>query len=256
MPLHLFNCLAPQKYFQVNHPLLARFLVRTAWLFFAATLGLLATEVAHGAGSEEAVLPRVLVLNSYHAGYSWSDGELHGVQRVLLRDFPAMIPSVEFLDGKRDTSAEHAQLLFEFLLRKYHGVRFDLIVTLDDFALQFAFAHRQQLSPDAPIVFAGVNNYRPEMLVGQPKVTGVVEAFDFTRSFELLRKLRPKSRTIHLICDAAQGNEDTLAVFFRSAVASGLDMEFHQIRDWTAENLPQRLAALPPGDAAQDRGPA
>jgi len=161
-----------------------------------------------------------------------------------------MIPSVEFLDGKRDTSAEHAQLLFEFLLRKYHGVRFDLIVTLDDFALQFAFAHRQQLSPDAPIVFAGVNNYRPEMLVGQPKVTGVVEAFDFTRSFELLRKLRPKSRTIHLICDAAQGNEDTLAVFFRSAVASGLDMEFHQIRDWTAENLPQRLAALPPGDAA------
>lgn len=230
--------------------LLARFLVRAVGYFIVATLALVAVDRACGAEPTAGVLPRVLVLNSYHAGYSWSDGELHGLQRVLMREFPALIPDVEFLDGKRDSSAEHAQLLFEFLLRKYQGVRFDLVVTLDDFALQFAFAHRQQLSPDAPIVFAGVNNFRREMLAGQKRVTGVVEAFDFARCFELLRKLRPKSHRVHLICDSVQGNEDTLAVFFRAAKLHGQGLEFVQLRDWTAESLPQLLAALPPDDAA------
>ncbi|MBK9990447.1 MAG: response regulator [Verrucomicrobia bacterium] len=203
-----------------------------------------------GADQAIAPLPRVLVLNSYHAGYSWSDGELHGLQRVLLREYPGLIPDVEFLDGKRDVSPGHAQMLLEFILRRYEGVRFDLIVTLDDFALQFALAHRPKISPDTPIVFAGVNNYSLEILAGQTRVTGVTEDFDFDRCFELLRKLRPQSRTIHLICDSALGNDDTLAAFFRSAERFGRGLEFRQLRGWIAEDLPQRLAALPPGDAA------
>ena len=49
----------------------------------------------------EELMPRVLILNSYHPGYGWSDGEMRGVMRALQRQRPTLVPSIEFLDARR-----------------------------------------------------------------------------------------------------------------------------------------------------------
>ena len=80
--------------------------------------------------------PNVLVLTSYHAGYSWSDGEVQGVLRVLERAYPGTIPSVEYLDTNRYSDPERARAIFEFVRTKYQAEKFDVVITLDDAALQ------------------------------------------------------------------------------------------------------------------------
>lgn len=194
--------------------------------------------------------PRVLVLNSYHAGYSWSDGELHGVQRVLLHEFPGLIPSVEFLDAKREPTLSQRDSLLAYFRSKYQGARFDLIVTLDDAALQFALAHRTDLGEQVPIVFGGVNNFRPEKVAGVGRLTGVAEGFDFVGNLDLALQLRPGLKTIHLITDSTDSGKETLAAFQEVAQQYKNRLHFVPLVDWTAEELLARLAALPPDDLA------
>lgn len=194
--------------------------------------------------------PHVLVLNSYHPGYSWSDGELQGVLRVLMREFPGLVPRVEFLDEKRQPTPDQLEALLEYIQRKYRDTHFDLIITLDDAALNFAIAHRERFGMEIPIVFGGVNDFQPEKFAGVSRLTGVAEAFDFVGNIELIQRLRPDARTIHLICDSADSSTQTMAAFRRIAPRFEGRIHIEPLVGWTAEELIRRVAALPPSDAA------
>jgi PAS domain S-box-containing protein len=238
--LQYFNHVTqPQRTYFCRFPRLT--LAVLAWIWGFAQVGFVYAESSQ-------VGRRVLVLNSYHAGYSWSDGELQGLQRVLSRAFPGLIPSVEFLDAKRDPALLHHEEQLAYIRHKYDGGRFDLIITLDDAALQFALEHRQVLGEEVPIVFGGVNNYRPERFSGVPRITGVAEAFDFAGNLDLALQLRPKLKTMHLLIDAAESTKDTLVAFEKVAVGYRNRLRFERIEGWTAEGLLERVAALPPED--------
>lgn len=210
---------------------------------------LLMVVVSFASGAEVVTKPQsVLVLNSYHAGYSWSDGELQGLQRVFLKEFPGLISSVEFLDTKRDPTLRAGVEQLRFIQHKYAGVSFDLIVTLDDAALKFALDNRALLGAEVPIVFGGVNNYQPERFAGIRRLTGVAEGFDFESNLELALRLRPGLKTVHLLLDSAESTVQTLEAFEKVAVRFHDRLRFEKISGWTADELLVRLGALPPGD--------
>ena len=60
-------------------------------------------------------MPRVLILNSYHQGYGWSDGELRGVIKALHRQHPTLLPAIEYLDWRRFPLAEREPVLLRAL---------------------------------------------------------------------------------------------------------------------------------------------
>ena len=103
-------------------------------------------------------MPRVLILNSYHQGYGWSDGELRGVIKALHRQHPTLLPAIEYLDWRRFPLAEREPVLLRALEQKYGPQGFDVIITLDDPALLFAYKYRQTLTPVPPVVFGGINH--------------------------------------------------------------------------------------------------
>jgi hypothetical protein len=70
-------------------------------------------------------MPRVLILNSYHPGYGWSDGEMLGVMKALHRPYPTLLPSIEYLDTRRFPLAEREPSLIRALEEKYSGQNFD-----------------------------------------------------------------------------------------------------------------------------------
>ena len=52
---------------------------------------------------------------------------------------------------------EEALLAFkDYVKRKYHGRRIDLVIAMTDTSLQFVLHHRGELFPDAPVIFFGV----------------------------------------------------------------------------------------------------
>ncbi len=144
---------------------------------------------------------KVAVINSYHQGYDWSDKVIQGVlERLHASNYPIDI-HVEHLDLKRLPIDNHEELVTSFLKRKYKGSNFDLIILVDNPAFDLVLRHRNDLFPNVPIVFAGINNFTSAMIQGQEKITGVAEIQDNAGTISLALMLHPDTKRILAVHD-------------------------------------------------------
>lgn len=145
--------------------------------------------------------PRILILNSYHRYYTWSDDEVDGIVETLRKTRPGIDPIVEYLDCKFNPGMEHFEQLSVLFKKKFSKLQVSLVIAVDDPALDFALKYRAKLFPGAPIVFCGINDFGPEMIAGQAKVTGVAQLLDIRGTVELMLKVHPGTREILVVHD-------------------------------------------------------
>jgi len=143
----------------------------------------------------------ILILNSYHPGNAWSDAEQAGIIDVFRGKDKNWLPVVEYLDLLRLPDGRHLAELKQLFRRKYQNRKFSVVIAMDNPVLEFAIDNQSELFGNAPIVFCGINNYRPSMLKGHTNVTGIAETLDQAGTIELMLRLHPKSREILLIHD-------------------------------------------------------
>lgn len=122
--------------------------------------------------------PNLLILNSFHQGEDWTDHEVTGIFTELRKYYPNLVPAIEDLDTKRFPGPGHLVFLKNYLLDKYRRSAFDLIIVLDNPALELLVDNGAELFPEVPVVFAGINGYHPGMLDGRRNITGVMEKQD------------------------------------------------------------------------------
>lgn len=219
------------------------------------TLGLLggalswATATEYSRALQGPSTPNILILNSYHLGYLWSDREMDGVLSSLTAEFPRVDTRIEFLDAKRNPQALQSPAFIEFLQQKHREHQFQAIITLDDPALDFVLTHREKLGRDVPVIFGGINHYTPARSRNDPNVTGVIEAFDFRGTLQLLFALRPEVARIHLIIDSSRETEFTRRAFQPVQAEYADRTQFVEVRDWSYPELLERLSQLPPDEA-------
>ena len=191
--------------------------------------------------------PHVLILNSYHPGYVWSDNEQVGVVRTLETGHPGLGPYIEYLDAKRFPGPEHAERLFNLLQAKYVGIKLDLVMTLDNPALDFALRHQGVLFPDAAVAFCGVDGFTQDMIAGHTRVTGVMEAVDVEGTLEMALRLQPQAVRLVFIHDQTEGGlaNRRLAEAAARRLAPRLTVQF--LDHWTAAELVEAVKQIPAG---------
>jgi len=145
--------------------------------------------------------PRILVLNSYHDGYSWSDNEMKGIIETLEKLAPEIEPHIEHLDCKHYSKANHFPALISLFSEKYASQTFDLILAADNPALEFALICRPLFFPKVPIVFCGINGFDPSMLAGQVNLTGVAEILDAGTTLDLALRIQPGTTDVLVLHD-------------------------------------------------------
>ncbi|MFT3828911.1 MAG: ATP-binding protein [Opitutaceae bacterium] len=197
------------------------------------------------AAAPNASEPRVLVLNSYHLGYNWSDGEQAAVLRALAEARPDVRPSVEYMDWRRFPYPSRDALLLAHLDEKYKRQPFDLIIALDDPAVTFVLAHRDYFGATVPLVFGGVNDLDPEMLGTQRHVTGVAQTYDFSGTLALIQRLQPEVRRIAAVHCRTESGLATRHAFERVLAREPQPFAIDWVEGWTAESLLQYLERLP-----------
>ena len=144
----------------------------------------------------------VLILHSYHKS-DWTDALLRGMHSVL--DSQSNVDFyVEYMDTKRICTPEYLELLQRGYALKYATTTFNVILTTDDNAFQFALQRQADLFHGAPLVFCGVNWFDDAMIETHPAVTGVLELGDFADTLALAFKVRPNARTVYVICDRSE----------------------------------------------------
>ena len=222
--------------------------LRIAILIFMALLaGHWATVAADPPADQ---VPAVVILNSYHQGYEWSDSEIQGLLEGLHTVHPGMAPVIEHLDLKRFSGEDHENRLRGFLADKYRDQRIDLAVILDNPAFDLILSHRDEILPGVPIVFAGVNDFTPGMLNGQSKITGVAEGQDHAGTLALALGLHPGTRRVLAVHDytasglAVRREMEAVLPAFRDRV----QVDFNAPA--TYEEMAAQIAGLPPDSLA------
>jgi PAS domain S-box-containing protein len=205
-------------------------------------------EKDHGPNSP----PRLLILDSYHQGEAWSDNEVTGIRQAFSEAAPEAELLIERLDAKRHPKLEPLPHFRRLLAEKYgHGEHQPrLVMVLDNPALDFILAVRHELFPGVPVIFAGINNFRPELIRGREGVTGVAEDQDMVGTLRLALDLHPGTRRVLAVHDhtssglAVKRDMEAAMEQFREKVQVDFTPET------TMEALQESLRKLPPDTVA------
>ncbi|WP_298273251.1 ATP-binding protein [Geobacter sp.] len=163
-------------------------------------LGLLLLSAAPSFG-EVRRLPSVLVLNSYDVGYDWSDRETDGVRATFEASFSGEDFFIEHLDTKKFPEKAHFSRQAELIAEKYRRIPLDVVIAMDNAALEFALRYRRAVFPRSSIVFCGINDFTPAMIAGEQNITGVAEFHDSVGTIAMALGLHPGTKEVVVIHD-------------------------------------------------------
>ncbi len=174
---------------------------RRSVLWLALALLLFAVAALPAPAQADKPRKNVLILNSYHDGYAWSDDIVTGLRSIFAESQFLVDLQIEYMDTKRFATPERARALFEFYRDKFKDSALDLVIASDDFAYNFVLEYQDRLFPGLPVVFCGVNDFDPERLKGKTNITGLVENVDFEATLRLAARLHPGYRKMVVIGD-------------------------------------------------------
>ena len=174
----------------------------TAWAWCIAAAFIIACLLNTGVAHVEADEPlKVLVLNSYHRGYDWSDRIMDAVRTEFDKTGLHIDLYFEYMDARRYSFEEAFSYSKELCSAKYHDVQFDVIICSDLAAFYFFLGNRDLLFAGAPMVFCGIQRFDDSMLQDHKSVTGVVEAYDYKSTIDVALEFHPSVGQIVLISE-------------------------------------------------------
>ena len=141
----------------------------------------------------------VLILNSYHQGYKWTDDITRGILSALAPESGDTRIFIEYMGTKWVKGAPYFEALRNIMKLKFAKTRFDLIISSDNDAFNFLRKYRDDIFGRVPTVFCGVNYLNASELEGLELFTGISETADIKECLELALRLHPLTKKILII---------------------------------------------------------
>jgi signal transduction histidine kinase len=150
-------------------------------------------------GNASDSVKRILFINSYSPDFPTY---IH-VGKAISEAKEKAEFDIEFLYGKETDNQTHFYLSKEFLTKKIQNrPSYDVIVTVDNLALDFALNKRDSLFPNTPIIFSGVEDkYLIERARETMGVSGITEFCPFEETIKLAKLLNPKLNELIVLTD-------------------------------------------------------
>jgi signal transduction histidine kinase len=110
----------------------------------------------------------------------------------------------EYLDLARSRDPEYLHGFRDFLRVKYSGIVFDVVITMQETALDFVNEYRADLFPETPIVFLSTSTAIPKV----PNGTGILAPPLFDGTVDLAAALQPDLREVFVVTGAGSIDRD------------------------------------------------
>ncbi|MCF8363486.1 MAG: HAMP domain-containing histidine kinase [Prolixibacteraceae bacterium] len=164
-------------------------------------------------GKTSEPVKRILFINSYSPDFPTY---IH-VQKAIIEakeeaDFDI---DIEFLYGKEINKKPHFSLSKDFLTKKIQNrSAYDVILTVDNLALEFVLNKRDSLFPNTPVIFSGVEDKNLIGRAGETMgVSGITEFNPFEETVKLARLLNPKLNELVVITDNTATGQANYKIF-------------------------------------------
>jgi PAS domain S-box-containing protein len=200
--------------------------------------------IAATSAAQESRFRNVLVLNSYHPTYNWTRLVMDGIESEFSHSRVKVKLDVEYMDTQQYQSEQYFHSLYRLYKSKTEIKRYDVIIICDNSALDFFMRYHNDLYPNTPAVFCGINDFDDSMLQGCDNITGIVEKTCTDNLVEIALKLHPLAGQVVAISGGTvMWVDDWPKEGARIAEKFGKRAEFVTFT-LTERNLPEVLAKI------------
>jgi signal transduction histidine kinase len=148
----------------------------------------------------------------------------------------------EYIDRARFQDPEYRDAIRDFLRLKYRDHHFDVVIAMQDIALEFASGSREVLFPNTPVVFFSA----APIVERVENSTGVVAGLKLNGTIALATALQPDVHNVFVVSGAARDDkayEDLARSQFHQFEST---LAFTYLSGLKTSELQTRLASLPP----------
>ncbi|HKL42649.1 MAG TPA: HD domain-containing phosphohydrolase [Clostridia bacterium] len=148
---------------------------------------------------DEVVERNVLILHSYAQDFKWTNDFHEGIIEEILTSDLNINYQIEYLDTKKNYSEEYYRYLYGLYKLKFKNTDFDLIVTVDNNALDFVINNKKSLFDGLPVIAGGINNVSEYELSDDYYI--IEETIDYEKTLEYMISLNNRLEKIYVIND-------------------------------------------------------
>ena len=188
---------------------------------------------------------KILIINSYHKGFQWSDDVLLGMEEVFY-NHPEITTNILYMDSKRINSEEYYAKLRELYKLQLKNQQYDLIIAVDKFAYDFLIKYYHELFTTEPILFTGLEQFLEGEVLQQGldnRVYGLLEKRAIAETIAMITKMMPQLKKLTIINDASANGDDSEPFIQEAIQAQAGQFEIEYIRKSTLEELEKRFIA-------------
>jgi signal transduction histidine kinase len=148
----------------------------------------------------------------------------------------------EYIDRARFPDEKYRNGFREFLRVKYNGRHFDLIIAMQDLALELIGGSRNDLFPGTPVVFFATSEATPRI----PNSTAVIARLNFAATLDLASRMQPEVRNVFVVAGADEGSLEYVAVAREQFRRFAGRFAITYLTGLPTQQLEARLSTLPP----------
>jgi len=186
----------------------------------------------------------ILIINSYHKGYEFSDNIILGLEKQLHKhediDFTLL-----YMDAKRITSDEYFKNLKNLYKVQLQSRNYDLVIAIDRFAYDFVLENYNDFFLNEAILAVGIENFSPikaKKYGIENKVSALIEKRDLSANVKLIETIIPTIKKLYVIDDKSINAKHTEPLIKELFNEFDNRYELIYLREDTLSNLEKRFA--------------
>ncbi|HOA07340.1 MAG TPA: PAS domain S-box protein [Spirochaetota bacterium] len=169
-------------------------------LTFVTSITLFILPVYLKAADSNSKNPHILIINSYHQTFHWTDEIVTSAVTIIRKEIPDAEIYIEYMDSKRFPDSSNINAFLKHLESKYTKTIPDVIIVSDDAAFDLLKKFSGRIFPGVPVVFCGVNEIKSTENMPE-NFSGIIENLDIPGNIDLIKKLFPETKYIAAITD-------------------------------------------------------
>lgn len=202
---------------------------------------------AVAAAAQTPTAPGRAVVVIYQGAASFPSNPVYdgAIRRTLVANVHEPIEYfAEYLNPDSATPFGEDDAFADYFRRKYRNRHIDVVLTIADDATRFAVKYRDQLFPDAPIVFAGLFKPDDAMRAAGAGITGVTVGAAYGKTIEAGLTLHPGTTRVFVIANSPSQAIAAMARKELTESSPGVPLTFLDAP--TVAQLLEQVRALPP----------
>lgn len=166
--------------------------------------------------AKSSIKKNVLILNSYvneseivlgSQSKKWTSEIISSINSEFTNNIKDITVEMEYMDSNDNIGDEYWQQLYNLYKYKYKDDKFDVVIALDDNAFNFLRKYGDELFPNTPVIFSGVNNFNESMISDNPLFTGLAKSNDIQATIDIGLKLHPNAKQVFVVLDKTSNGQ-------------------------------------------------